>query len=654
MRNGIKVLFLLLGVVFVAPALEGQCPPGSWVLTGQVVDEAGIGVGGLDLDLTDPVTGLQLILSGDFTFADGAFSMTVCQVTAPGNYLLHVNPAQSDLYFPLENVQISLNGDASLGVFALEAAAIVEGRVVGENFEFLPFVDLDFVDSVTGIAQPFSGDFTIADGTFSTKVLPGFWDVQFTASLASTTLDMVPRELRDTLITGVTDLGDVRLREGRTLSGTVVDLSGVPVSDADIDARDLMTGEKIVTPGDNTDGSGAFQVLVPVGQFEVEIDPPFGSTLVPILTTVDVPATGLDVGTITLEQGVAVTGLVVDSVLNPIAGTDLDFIISATGIEIQTAHDNADSSGVFSVQVVPDTYDIAFRPSFITGFAPLVVPGNVIAANTDLGNVTLPAGIALTGTVLAGGTAVTDATIELFDPVSGQPTYLFGNDTDGLGAFAIRQVSGIYDLLVIPPLGSGLPSYSQAGIDLTADVNLGIDLLGTPPPTPPSSIASLNCCCPSDVVLDWVLGEPDYDLIQIFRQGSFLTSLSGDSTSFSDTTAPPEVVEYQVIAIRNALVSSPVGCTLDNTPGTNPLFVRGDANDDGNVNVADAISTLQYLFNGAATPDCLSALDANDSGSVNIADAIHVLGFLFSGGPPPANPFPNPGQDPTPGALPCI
>ena len=84
-----------------------------------------------------------------------------------------------------------------------------------------------------------------------------------------------------------------------------------------------------------------------------------------------------------------------------------------------------------------------------------------------------------------------------------------------------------------------------------------------------------------------------------------------------------------------------------------PVFIRGNANGDASVNVADAITILEYLFSGGATPDCLSALDVNDSSSVNIADSIHLLGFLFSGGIPPELPYPNPGVDPTPDTLPC-
>ncbi len=730
---------LILGFVLVSGVLEGQCPPGSWVLTGQVVDEAGVGIGGLDLDLINPGTGLSLPLSGDFTLSDGSFTMVVCQVTTPGNYLLHVNPVPSQLFFPLRDVPLTLAGSADLGIFTLDTAAILQGRVVGESFEILPFVDLDFTDSVTGTAQQFSGDFTLADGTFSTKVPPGFWDVQFTASPASTTLDMVPRELRDTLIDGISNLGDVRLRQGRPITGLVVDQVGIPVVNADVDARDLITGEKIVTPGDNTNSSGVFQILVPEGQFELEIDPEAGSTLVPLLLNVVVPVSGLDVGSLILEEGVAVSGLVADGSGAIVPGTDLDFIISATGVEIPTAHDNANSSGQFSVQVVPSTYDIAFRPSFVSGLAPLVVPSVAVTTNINLGTVTLPDGTAFTGTILAGGAPVLEAEIELEDSVSGQPTYLFGNDTDALGAFAVRQVPGVYNLSVTPPPGSGLPSYSENGIDLSTDLNLAIDLLGTQPPTPPNPVESFVCCCPGNVNLQWTLGDADYDLIQILRQGNFLTNLPGDTTSFSDVTAPPGLLEYQVVAIRAGLVSSPAGCILNNSSSqptapvenltceqlgsgvvinwvngsanynfielyqdgafvvamsggatqiildvvsvgvhqweliavesgvsstgescvvdvvstSGPVFIRGDANLDASVNVADAIEILQYLFNGAPTPDCLSSLDINDSANINIADAILLLGYLFAGGGPPEPPFPDPGVDPTPDALPC-
>jgi len=82
-------------------------------------------------------------------------------------------------------------------------------------------------------------------------------------------------------------------------------------------------------------------------------------------------------------------------------------------------------------------------------------------------------------------------------------------------------------------------------------------------------------------------------------------------------------------------------------------FVRGDANDDGALDLADAIATLGHLFAGAPPPRCRDAADANDDGSLDISDPIRILSALFSGGTPPPAPHPACGADPTADALDC-
>jgi hypothetical protein len=70
------------------------------------------------------------------------------------------------------------------------------------------------------------------------------------------------------------------------------------------------------------------------------------------------------------------------------------------------------------------------------------------------------------------------------------------------------------------------------------------------------------------------------------------------------------------------------------------LFHRGDANDDGKMNITDGIFILNWLFLGGATPGCMEAANANDAASINITTGIFVLNFLFLGGPPPPDPGP--------------
>ena len=83
-------------------------------------------------------------------------------------------------------------------------------------------------------------------------------------------------------------------------------------------------------------------------------------------------------------------------------------------------------------------------------------------------------------------------------------------------------------------------------------------------------------------------------------------------------------------------------------------FMRGDSNADGDLNIADAIRTLGFLFGGDAIPSCMKAADANDDGDVNIADAIKTLGHLFGGEGALPDPFGACGPDPTADELTCV
>ena len=84
-----------------------------------------------------------------------------------------------------------------------------------------------------------------------------------------------------------------------------------------------------------------------------------------------------------------------------------------------------------------------------------------------------------------------------------------------------------------------------------------------------------------------------------------------------------------------------------------PAFVRGDSNADGNVNLTDAVFTLNHLFLSGLEPSCLDATDTNDTGKVDLTDAIYTLNHLFLGGPAPEQPFPTCGPDRTDDELAC-
>lgn len=75
-------------------------------------------------------------------------------------------------------------------------------------------------------------------------------------------------------------------------------------------------------------------------------------------------------------------------------------------------------------------------------------------------------------------------------------------------------------------------------------------------------------------------------------------------------------------------------------------FVRGDTNQDGGIDLSDAVATLSYLFGAGGTPGCVDAADTNGDFAVNLADPVYLIGFLFGGGSAPVAPFPDCGPGP--------
>jgi hypothetical protein len=80
---------------------------------------------------------------------------------------------------------------------------------------------------------------------------------------------------------------------------------------------------------------------------------------------------------------------------------------------------------------------------------------------------------------------------------------------------------------------------------------------------------------------------------------------------------------------------------LDSPNRSDVPFKRGDFDDNGEVNITDAVSTFNFLFLGGGPPHCMDAADANDTEDVDISDGVFSLNFLFLGGRRIPSPFVN-------------
>ena len=123
------------------------------------------------------------------------------------------------------------------------------------------------------------------------------------------------------------------------------------------------------------------------------------------------------------------------------------------------------------------------------------------------------------------------------------------------------------------------------------------------------------------------LGTPANDNVFVNGGLSYSPELVGTSISITGVVTPPPV---------------------------DADFIRGDANFDGTVNLADGSFLQDYVAGtGGPAPACFDAADVNDDGILNIADVIDLYDFLFSGGTAPNSPFPLAGSDPTTDSLDC-
>ncbi len=100
------------------------------------------------------------------------------------------------------------------------------------------------------------------------------------------------------------------------------------------------------------------------------------------------------------------------------------------------------------------------------------------------------------------------------------------------------------------------------------------------------------------------------------------------------------------------------GASLDENDNQVPdeceqTFRRGDANADGQIDIADGVFLLNYLFLNGPSGDCQDSLDVNDDGQVQLSDAIWVITYQFANGPEPLSPFLQCGDDLTPDSLGC-
>lgn len=282
------------------------------------------------------------------------------------------------------------------------------------------------------------------------------------------------------------------------LTGQVRDSLGNPVPSA-VFAFESDEGDLPIVSGGFTNANGAFTTTVtPVGNYRMTVYPqaaPQSLAVTERFEDILVSTTPTNLGTLTLELGVQVTGRVVNTSGTPLVGVDLSFVGAALeALDFTNKH--TDGQGRFTVAMPRGPSQMHFEPG-----APPYYGGSATAplrlytdfdADTNLGDVVLPQGWGVSGRILRqdDGTPVEDARVSFVDALTGASAFVPKDRTDEFGSFTATLPAATYDLqvlareeelaprevlgLAVPPGGSLGNLYLDESLELTGTVR-GVD-----------------------------------------------------------------------------------------------------------------------------------------------------------------------------------
>ncbi|MCA8959875.1 MAG: hypothetical protein KDC38_05155, partial [Planctomycetes bacterium] len=223
--------------------------------------------------------------------------------------------------------------------------------------------------------------------------------------------------------------------------------------------------------------------------------------------------------------------------------------------------------------------------------------------------------------------------------VGGTQCYVTGQGTPG-GPLGENDVDGGVTSLVSPVIDASLGE---------TRVEFALWYSNVAGATPASDVFDIEISSVGGAAGSWVLvdrlGPATPEVFGGWRDVSFWV---GDHTLATDDVvvrlrASDETPGSIVEAAVDDFVVRVVGCDPE------PEFVRGDCNSNLGVQIDDVVFHLEASFGVGAQPSCPDACDSNDDGSIDISDAVYSLAYLFVGGPAFPPPFGVCGPDATPG-----
>ena len=148
-------------------------------------------------------------------------------------------------------------------------------------------------------------------------------------------------------------------------------------------------------------------------------------------------------------------------------------------------------------------------------------------------------------------------------------------------------------------------------------------------------------------------GSFDPDGAIVSYQWSDAVSTLGSGVTIDVLLPVGETVVTLRVTDDGGLESTDTILIVVSPPPLQADFLRGDCNANAGVDISDPILLLERLFGAAAAPDCEDSCDANDDGNLDLADVITMLDHIFIDGAALPEPASACGPDPVSDALTC-
>ena len=469
---------------------------------------------------------------------------------------------------------------------------------------------------------------------------------------------------------------------GDPLQGTTVGGGGTTITGTTPDhAAGTVDVVVTTTPYGSATLGGAFSYETPptISSITPQSGPTTGNTPVTIAGTNFVSVTAVTVG------GKSLNGLSVNGTTE-ITGTTQDHAAGAVDVVVTTSYGSATlSSGFLYVEsptissIAPTTGSTA-EGTFVTitganlSATTTVTVGGVALSNKTFVNATEITGdtpahsagavdVTVSNTygdaTLSGGfTYVTPPVITSISPDKGLTTggtlvTVLGTDFDSSTAVTLNG-SALQGPLVVnsTTITGTTPAHTAGAVDVTVTNDYGTDIL----------VGGFTYeFVPSPNITSVVPNSGDGDAAITINGQNFVPGDTAVTIGGASVTPGPVTATTIACQVPACTVGGWLAITVTTSSGSDTLlegylcsntFRRGDANCDSEVNIADPIYILDYLFSGGPSL-CFEAMDVNDDATVNISDPVYDLMWLFrDGSPPPPVPFPDLGRDPG-GVLGC-